>query len=55
MTCASVDGWDIYRSDGVTIADSRITNDDDCVCECPLSTTPFSQSSLSDVTSVQTE
>lgn len=27
-----VDGWDIYRSDHITIIDSVIDNDDDCVC-----------------------
>ena len=27
----NTDGWDIFRSDNVTIADSNITNGDDCV------------------------
>ena len=28
-----LDGWDIYRSSYVTIQDSTVNNDDDCVCE----------------------
>ena len=27
----NTDGWDIFRSDNVTIADSDINNGDDCV------------------------
>ena len=27
----NTDGWDIFRSDNVTIADSTINNGDDCV------------------------
>lgn len=30
------DGWDIYRSSYVTIADCAINNGDDCVCTCLL-------------------
>lgn len=35
---ANSDGWDIYRSDGVTITNSWINNDDDCVSFKPNST-----------------
>jgi len=35
---ANSDGWDIYRSDHVTIRDSTINNDDDCVSFKPNST-----------------
>ncbi|KAI0087365.1 pectin lyase-like protein [Irpex rosettiformis] len=35
---ANSDGWDIYRSDHVTITDSWINNDDDCVSFKPNST-----------------
>ena len=31
------DGWDIYRSDHVTIRNSVVVNDDDCVCELDVS------------------
>ncbi|TBU26735.1 pectin lyase fold/virulence factor [Dichomitus squalens] len=34
----NTDGWDIFRSDNVTIADSNITNGDDCVSFKPNST-----------------
>lgn len=35
---ANTDGWDIYRSDHITIRDSVIVNDDDCVSLKPNST-----------------
>ncbi|GJJ09196.1 hypothetical protein Clacol_003418 [Clathrus columnatus] len=35
---ANTDGWDIYRSDHVTIRNSVIVNDDDCVSLKPNST-----------------
>jgi len=35
---SNTDGWDIYRSDHVTIHDSHITNGDDCVSFKPNST-----------------
>ncbi|EKM57997.1 glycoside hydrolase family 28 protein [Phanerochaete carnosa HHB-10118-sp] len=35
---SNTDGWDIYRSNNVTITDSRINNDDDCVSFKPNST-----------------
>ena len=34
---SAADGWDIYRSSQVTITDSTINNDDDCVCAFRLS------------------
>ncbi|KIM82178.1 glycoside hydrolase family 28 protein [Piloderma croceum F 1598] len=34
----NTDGWDIYRSDDVTITNSQITNQDDCVSFKPNST-----------------
>ncbi|KAI9065287.1 glycoside hydrolase family 28 protein [Trametes sanguinea] len=35
---ANSDGWDIYRSDHVTVRDSVVDNDDDCVSFKPNST-----------------
>ncbi|TBU59413.1 pectin lyase-like protein [Dichomitus squalens] len=35
---ANSDGWDIYRSDHITIRDSIVINDDDCVSFKPNST-----------------
>ncbi|KZS92111.1 pectin lyase-like protein [Sistotremastrum niveocremeum HHB9708] len=35
---ANSDGWDIYRSDHVTVRDSVVNNDDDCVSFKPNST-----------------
>ncbi|KAI0701363.1 pectin lyase-like protein [Cytidiella melzeri] len=35
---ANSDGWDIYRSDHITVTDSWINNDDDCVSFKPNST-----------------
>ncbi|CDO70563.1 Glycoside Hydrolase Family 28 protein [Trametes cinnabarina] len=35
---ANSDGWDIYRSDHVTVRDSIVINDDDCVSFKPNST-----------------
>lgn len=40
----NTDGWDIFRSDNVTIADSDINNGDDCVSFKP-STRPSSMPS----------
>ena len=37
----NTDGWDIFRSDNVTIADSNITNGDDCVSFKPSMPSPL--------------
>ncbi|KAE9989949.1 hypothetical protein EG327_002091 [Venturia inaequalis] len=34
----NTDGWDVYRSDGITIENSTVTNGDDCVSFKPNST-----------------
>lgn len=36
--CGGLDGWDLYRSDAITIQNSVVYNDDDCVSFKPNST-----------------
>ncbi|KAH8673496.1 exopolygalacturonase [Xylariales sp. PMI_506] len=44
VTAKNTDGWDTYRSDGVTIQNSVINNGDDCVSFKPNSTNILVQS-----------
>ncbi|KAI1881556.1 hypothetical protein JX265_000382 [Neoarthrinium moseri] len=44
VTAKNTDGWDTYRSDGITIQNSVINNGDDCVSFKPNSTNVLVQS-----------